>query len=265
MDFLTVLLTFTMAFAALGARAEIIHCSSGDELNKAMSFLDNEKDLEISEGFKLKLGLEISQGCNGAADRFKKVYDCLQKVGVDQPQAVRMAVVFSKLEDEQVENFIEIFRHLFLGKYFDSDFNSAYQISLELSKDLKTKTKETRQDFLRIIDLCLKDRDFQIGIPRCAKTSVEMARISSRFPKGLAKDFEDLYRFLRKTVGLDIDSSLKLLPKILHEGPTANDNFKKSYSLATTRTTLGFSPRQRVELALKVAQSSTKEVKEQAQ
>lgn len=264
MDILKKIAFVILLFIGNSLRAEDLPCSSADEFKKALLFLDSEKSISIPEKTKVDLSLQISEGCTGAADRFEKIYETLQKIGVDQQISISTAVSFSKLSVDQVDSFIQIFKRLYLAEYFDSDFQSAFKISLELSQNLKANNNDLRNDFLKIVELCLRSKDFQIGIPRCVKVSVDMARLSPQYPKGLSKDFEELYLFLRNTVALDVDSSLKILGRVLAKGPRASENFQKAYNVAIKRESLGFGPQQAVGLALKVASQTTVDHKEAA-
>lgn len=239
-------------------------CHSHENFKAAFEYLIADKDLQLSQVKSLELALKISEGCDGAAARFIKIYQTLKKSGVAISKALEVGLSFSSLDDERAKNFMAVFQKLFLENYYDFDFPTAYHVSFELSRDLKGDIQQVREDFIRIVGFCMNNKKMGLPIRLCSNISLEIARLSPLFaPAGVANDFEQCYEFLRtnQNTGLSQAQALTLLPKILKHGPQACTNFKESFAYATKGEKLHLPARQALNLGLRLASQSMPEEK----
>lgn len=233
-------------------------CDSGKEFRQAVVFFQKEPDLTLPDEKITPLALEVAKGCDGAALRFAKTFLFLKSSGVDVPKAIHLSMVFSKLSDESVSAFVEIYKRLLLENHLNLDFSTAYKLSLELSRDYTGDPKKIRDDFMDLVKFCLSEQDMALDYKTCAQLTLSLTRHTELYPKGVFPEFKKLYLFLRnnKATGLAIDESIKISEKVLAYGPLAPDNFIETLKLALSKK-LNVSGREEIlGLALKVSELS---------
>ncbi len=253
LGFLGLLFVQLISFGAFSAP-----CPSGSNFQETYTFLDREEaDLPIP--IKLKYAEEVSSGCEGSAKRFKKIFTLLNNSGVSIDQSLKKASDFSHLSDEQTRNFIETFQKIFLKKYFDFDFKTAYSISLELSQNIKEGANVLREDFLKLVNFCLDEKGMTLPLKTCADISLRTVKLNVNSKNSIFDDWKECYTFLRKDsrLGLDQQEALKTLEQILKGGTGSCSNFKKTFDFATKEK----GPRLDPAAALKIAQAVAQETK----
>lgn len=236
-------------------------CHSIKEFKEAMHFFRVKKDeINPSEGRARLLAAEIAKGCDGAALRFAKTYTLLKKSGVDIAKCIDTAMKFSKEDNETVENFFELFHKTFLSEFFDFDYYSALQISYEISSQYKGNRKQAREDFINILNYCMKKEEMNLPMKICAEVSLAMARLSQHFPDGVNKPFVDLFTTLKndKRFGVSIKVALSIILDVLPNGPTAPQNFLDAFEYALSTSGLGIDGREALQFALSMSMRSSK-------
>lgn len=233
-------------------------CESHQAFIESYEYLKADKDLALNEARSMQLALEISKGCTGAADRFRKVFSLLKKTGVDLRKSVEVGLQFSSLTDERTQNFENVFKKMFLENYFDFDFPTAYKVSFELSSELKEKIKNTGEDFTNIVKFCMENKGLSLPVRECAQYTLSLVKSSRLYPFGLYRDFERLYGFLTSGNGLKLSvrDALATCVDVLQFGPTATNNFIKTYDYASAKEKMQLNQKQAIKLALLVAQNS---------
>lgn len=231
-------------------------CHSTKEFKEAMNFFRVKKsEINPSEGRARLLAAEIAKGCDGAAMRFAKTYTLLKKSGVDLGKCIDTSIRFSKEDDETVENFFELFQKTYLSEFFDFDYYSALQISYEISSQYKGNRKQSREDFVNVLNYCMKKEEMNLPMKTCAEISLTMARLSQHFPDGVFKPFVDLYTTLKndKRFGVSIRVALSILMDVLPSGPTAPQNFLDAFDYALSPAGLGIDGREALQFALSMS------------
>jgi hypothetical protein len=233
-------------------------CESFKEFQRAYESLLSEGDLALGEEKSARLALQISQGCNGSAQRFTKAYGMMKKTGVALTKAVEVGLDFSSLDDERLKNFNEVFSKMYLENYFDFDFATAYRVSFQLSRDYEGKAQDVREDFIKLVKFCTQNDKVALPLKQCAEMALKIVDHTPKFPGGLFSSFEKFYTFLRtdKHTGLSVMDSLNLVPKIFSYGPKAPENFRLAleYALSSDKITIDHS--NAINLALRLAKQS---------
>jgi hypothetical protein len=231
-------------------------CHSTKEFKEALNFFRVKKsEINPSEGRARLLAAEIAKGCDGAAMRFAKTYTLLKKSGVDIGKCIDTAIRFSKEDDETVENFFELFHKTYLSEFFDFDYYSALQISYEISSQYKGNRKQSREDFVNVLNYCNKKDEMNLPMKTCAEVSLAMARLSQHYPDGVFKPFVDLFTTLKndKRFGVSIRVALSILLDVLPNGPTAPQNFLDAFDYALSTAGLGVDGREALQFALSMS------------
>lgn len=211
------------------------HCEPLVEYKEAIDFFRTQKEeINPTEGLSRTLAGEISKGCKGAAQRFKKAFLILKNSGVYHAKSIEYALKFAVSDDETLENFSELFKKTYLGEYFDLDYSLSLKLSFELSVLYKGNRPQAREDFLEISRFCLSDKELNLPAAQCAELALSLTRLSQYYPDGIRKEFFSLYKILRedRRFGVSILTALRISLEVLPYGPTAPQTFLKSYEYA---------------------------------
>ena len=208
-----------------------LDCPSTYEYSKALRFLRRNSTFIVPEKGARKIAFEVSKGCKGASKRFAEVLVLLQRLGFSEKGALREALEFSKLSDEIQTNFFEIFQTVYLSEFFDFDPTTSYRIALEFSKNFRGSATQLRADFEALAKFCSDQKKLQLPTRTCAQFTVEMARLSPRFPNGVRGDFEMLFDLLTKrdNFKVSVKEALMVCLKVLSYGSQAPANFKEAF------------------------------------
>ncbi|MEK6554675.1 MAG: hypothetical protein AABZ31_05515 [Bdellovibrionota bacterium] len=234
------------------------HCRASEEFIKTIEFL--RKDQTIPEKEIRKIAEVVSRGCDGSAERFSKAYLLMKKSGLSFQKSVDVGLAMVRESPVTVSNFYEIFEKMYLGEFFDVNFQSSFEIAFELSKEFKGNLEFARNDFNDFSKFCMDHKKVGLSVTNCAKLAVRFARLSQYFPNRLFKDFNEIYLLLRedKRFGLSLQESLNLTEQILKNGPAAKKNFLQAFNYAVMKNGLNISGREALDFALRMAARSYK-------
>jgi hypothetical protein len=233
-------------------------CESFKEFQSAYEALLADSDLGLGEEKSARVALQISQGCNGSAQRFSKAFEMMKKTGVALTKAVEVGIDFSGLDDERLKNFHEVFSRMYLENYFDFDFATAYKVSFQLSRDYEGKAQDVREDFIKLVKFCTQNDKAALPLKQCAELALKIVDHTPKFPGGLYTSFERFYTFLRtdKRMGLSVIDSLNLVPKVFAYGPKAPENFQLALEYALSSNKITIDHPNAMNLALRLAKQS---------
>jgi hypothetical protein len=234
------------------------NCLSGEEFKKAYEYLKREEGLSRSEGLRIQEALLISEGCDQATFKFEKVYSLLKKSGVDLKQSFLIALRYTKMPEDVIENFREIFKKIFLENYLDMDFSTALRFATALSENYEGHPQNLREDFTSLVKFCTQEQEMALSVKVCGGIVLDVTQWSRYYPEGLFPSFLKVYRFLRthKQMGLSVGSSLKIVTRVLAKGPKAPENFVTSIEYALNTEKMSLNPSQALKLGLAVAEQS---------
>ncbi len=121
-------------------------CDSTPELIRTYEFLKEQKEVPTTEEQNLRVAEIVSEGCNGAAERFIEVILLLKKAGLSSAGSLRFCLEFSKLPKDVQKNFVEIFQDIYSPEMYNQDYKFAVEMALKLSKEFKGSTRTVRKD-----------------------------------------------------------------------------------------------------------------------
>ncbi len=233
-------------------------CQTSKEFKKAVQFLRAENDLGLTDPQVVPLALEIAKGCDGAAERFAKVYLLLKKSGVDQVHSLKTAMTFTSLPSSQADGFIAVFKKVFLANYLNLDFANAFKLSLAMSRDYHGDPKKLADDFVALVDFCLSDKGLALDFKSCAEVTLAMVKFTDLYPRGIFPEFKKVYTYLRfdKKTGMTTGDALRIAPRIFAKGATAPENFIETMKFLNDKGPKAANQAAALETALQVADSS---------
>ena len=241
-------------------------CDVALEFKKSYEYILAEKDFEMPESKMIELSAQIAKGCDGAKERFIQAYELMKKSGVAITKSIEVGLVFSKLQDQQLKNFTEIFKKTYLEGYFDFSFEQVYKVSLQLSKDIESNQEILRQDFTKLVQFCLDSKKLGLPIGDCAQISMELTQHTKKYPlSGLFPEFEKLVNYIQEKgkMTVPIRDTVRICTLILPYGIKAVDNFKSSYEYAVTNERMRLDQKGAFLLAIELTKSSMREKTEQ--
>lgn len=233
-------------------------CNSFEVFQRSVNYLKQQKELPFSMPQIFKAAMEIDKGCNGADRRFQRVFEMLAKSGVDTQKSYEIALDFAKMTDEKTDNFMVLFKGLFLENKFDLDFKTAFKISLQLSAGLPAQWQKIRTDFESFLKFCTDVKKIELPIGICAEWTLSIMKQEEKFPQGIYPSFEKIHTFLtsRKGPQLNVKNRLELISEILAYGPKSPDNFQKALEWMNTLNGDGVEPEKAHKFALQIAKNS---------
>ena len=234
------------------------HCRASEEFVRTLEFL--REDDTIPEKEARRVASLVSQGCDGATKRFAKAYLLMKKSGLSFQKSVDIGLAMVNEDPLTVRNFYEIYEKMYLGEFFNINFQSSLEIAFELSREFKGDLQFARQDFNQFSQFCMDQKKVGLNVVACAKISVRFAKMSQYYPRGLFKEFQEVYNMLRddKRFGISLMESIHLSEKILKNGPMAKTNFLQAYNYATLKEGLDLSGREALDFAIQMAGHSFK-------
>lgn len=247
--FSTVLISVTVAEGAV--------CQSTQEFKTVVEYLRKQKMFSLPDSEVFKIALTVSENCNGASGRFKKMLDAMVKTGVDHSHALKFAVSYSQEDTESVDAFLSLFQGLVVEKKFNLPYYEAFQTAKYFAESSKGNKKVLKNDFMGFLKFCFEDSNgAMLSLDQCRHLSLKYLELHKQYPQGVYKDFISLFRFLReeKHTALPISKALLLTHEVLKNGPGSKKNFIDSYNYGLNKMNL--TPEQSLSLSMKLASFS---------
>jgi hypothetical protein len=258
--FIVVLLATSLSFAQATDSKDAAKipktCNSAKEFEKAYVYFTTKEEVQLIDSQALQLAVRVSEGCDGAQERFNKVFQTLKKSGIEFNQVKELALKFSQKSDSQTDTFLEFYKKIFLENYLDLDFHTAYKVSLKFAEKSQDETTGLAKDFERIVSFCLSQKKMGLPLKTCADFAFELADFRPLWgSKSMADDLEEFYDFVLSRKDLEYNTSrfIKWTRQVMRSGPAAVENFKQAFDFARRQ---GLTEQQSVEVAAKVAANS---------
>lgn len=247
-----------------GASSTPRTCDASRNFQEAFEYLKSRGDLPFSDTQLIRASLQIAEGCDGASQRFKQIYELLDKSGFDQRKSFELAKKFAKLNDAQTKNFADFFKGFFLENKFDLDFESSYNVALELSAQLEKNWDAVRNDFNSFLNFCTnhKENEDILPIRECANWTLTTLKLNEIYPQGVYSSFQRINNYLkdRKGLQLPIKDRLNLVSEVLRYGPKAADSFINTIEWSLKKGAPNVPPQQSWRLALEVSKLALAQV-----
>lgn len=233
-------------------------CFSTREYKRVLGFLRQNRVMVLNERVARQVADKVSEGCDGAAERFEKTLILMKTVGLSDRKSLELGLEFSMRDPEVQQNFLEIFNRSFLSEFFDHDYETALNLAYELSKDYKGDPVNVRRDFIALARFCRDGAKLDLPNKLCGELAVKLARLSQFYPEGVTGPFFSLYNNLRnkEQFAFNIKSALDVSYNVLKAGPRAEQNFMEAYEYAIDQQGLGVTKDNAIQFALQMAQRS---------
>lgn len=238
-------------------------CESSKEFITTMEFLKTKNNIGMTGNSALAVAEDVSKGCKNSAQRFIKIYEILERSGLDVKSSMNFGMKLAQMEEKRGDVFVSIFKKSFLKSSFDLDLKSAVQTAESLSIDYKGAPEKSEKDFDELAKFCLSNVNMgglEFSIGDCAKLAIRITKLGESYEKEIAKPFIDLYSFLLKDtqMGFTINESLKISEEVLKSGPESANNFKTIFKYAISDSGLKMEKNLALELSKKIALLSVK-------
>lgn len=230
-------------------------CRFSREFITALEFLRAHPHFEVNEKQARQFAEQVAEGCTGAAQRFIRTFEYLNKVEAGVRVALQVGIEMARQSDAHVETFIEIFQHSYLQTHLDLDLQSSLKIARTLSTDYRGNVRVAAQDYVGLTQFCVDPKQVGLSIAQCATYAVQMAKAGEIYPGGVMREFKDFYGFLREqpTLAMNIGEALQVAEEVVGQGPVAIENFKLGYRYSLDEKGLGLTARQSLAKALEMA------------
>lgn len=234
-------------------------CQPLQEFKSTREFLQKFKIIDLSETQEIRWSLEVTKGCQGASQRFQRVFSVLEKSGLDIKKTFDLSVKFAELTDSQTDTFITAFKGLFLENKYDFTFYEAFEISQQFAFAPADQQPRIKSDFEKILEFCLDQNAADLPLPTCREYSMRLMKISAQFgSQALYPEFSKIIQFLSTKSGLQypVLKNLDLAAQILEQGPYAADSFIEAYAFSQSKSGLQLNTSQSFKFALEISKNS---------
>jgi hypothetical protein len=254
--FLSVLVSFT----ALGSTQKYEVCEPSTEYIKTLNFLRAHSEFGVSDKDAQKLSFEIAKNCNNASTRFLKIITLLSKVGIDTQTSIKYAKLASSKTDTQAEAFVKFYKDSFKESIYDLDAQTALEYASSLSLNYEGNVEVALQDFLALRDYCMSNNGPNLDMRKCSEMSVFVSKHSEHFNRPLHEPFIELLKYLTGELGVTIKDAVDIAKKVIINGPSSTQNFKRAYEFAASKKGLKRTAKQALQFALELTVYSNKEI-----
>lgn len=253
----------SLAFSAIPEQYESIDCFAAREYITTVQYLRSQKDFGLNNKEILRYADEVSKGCTGSSQRFIKVAKVLTKMGIDTRSSLNSAIPFADKDDGYTDAFVEIYKLSYDPKYLDLDALNSMKLSVELASRYEGEIKVSVEDFKKLVDYCLTPGKMDLPKAQCASIAQEITQLGQNFNVPMAEVFIKTMSFMQtgddEGPGLDRSNALKITKEILGFGPKAGENFENAFSFAVAKSGLGWSGKQAIAFAKRLAKRSLKQ------
>ena len=240
---------------------QIQNCYSTKEYITTFRYLEDKKIFLLKKEDIMKVADVVSQGCDGAAKRFIEITDLLVKSKVETSESIKLAIEFSKKNDQASQAFIAIFKEKFLKEYLDLDIKSAIDFSKKLSLETDGDPNMIKNDFQKIVKFCLDQNSLDLSGPRCSELASKVVQSGTKFKTEMSSVFLDHFDFLTDSKGVSLPTykALEISLKLINAGQLSAVNFKDAYKFAISKSGLDLTKVAAINYAELMAQRSVLE------
>lgn len=231
-------------------------CESAKEFITTYEYLREHKELGLDEKRSKEAAHRVSQGCTGAAKRFVKIFEVLQKAEVGSRGALRLAMDLATKDDVYADTFITVFTKSYLSEYLDLDYKTSFDLAKRLSLNYKGHPKIAAEDFNQLVEFCISESAIGLSKPRCGVIAGRIVKSTEKFQARIAEEFKKLYRFLtseKNGPSAPVLRGLQVAEDIVAQGPEAADNFILAYQYGVKKDGLDLTAEESLQLAKNIS------------
>jgi len=264
--YLTTLVVMNLSLAAVDDAAKdkvdaSKPCFAAKEYITVISYLRDDKSFEIQEEQARKIAERVSDGCEGAAERFIRTVSVLRKAEVSARDALEMGVQVSHKHEVAGKAFVEIFSVCFSEDHLDLDLKWCSKLAKDLTVDFQGDIPVALSDFKNTVDYCISKSDMNLPRQECAKIAQKVAVASQIAEQSMYKDFKRVVEFIKGQSELGkapVPQIAQMALDVLNQGRSGADNFVSGYKFALADSGLKLTPDQALSFARQMASKKAK-------
>lgn len=238
-------------------------CLSTREFVTTLNFLKSKKELSIEDKKAVEIASFVSNGCTGAANRFIQTTSFLIDAEIPSNQAIVVAKNISQENDMVFNNFLSIFKKIYIEKYFDLPATKSLKMATDLTVKMKKDSSKVLEDFNALGEFCLNRNGLDLGFEKCSNFIFTILIKSKDINVSISKPSIEFYDFLVKEEKGPKLSTLKALTQIeniIEFGANGILNFNQAYSFATNADGLNIGTEPALKFAEEMAHKSIKKL-----
>jgi hypothetical protein len=236
-------------------------CQSTKEFITTLNYLKNKKEYGIEEKKSIEISSFVASGCNGAANRFIQTMNFL----TDAEVPTNLALVNAKnvaLENDQVyNNFVTIFKKIYVEKYFDLTAAKSLKMASELTVKMDKEPSKVLEDFNTLGDFCMGRNGVDLGYEKCSEFIFKTLIKSKDLNVSIGKQAIEFFDFLTKEEKgpkLTVANALLEIEKVVEFGPNGMTNYRDGFSFALNNQGLNYGNIEAMKFAYDMAYKSFK-------
>ena len=202
------------------------------------------------------LALEVSKGCNGAAQRFIRIQNTLSFAGLDGKNSVQEGLDFSRRTDAEVDTFLLVFKTAFAQDSLDLDLRSSLVMAKSLTQEFSGDSRAAREDFVKLVDYCSGENSLNLPRPACGSFAARVSKFGQQWEGGgLSRTFIRTFEFIRAENGVRLPTAraLEIAEKLVATGPDSPDNFISAYRYGISKNGLELDESAALAFAMKMS------------
>ncbi len=231
-------------------------CTSTKEFITTYNYLKDKKEFELKDDKVIELSKAVSKTCTDGAKRFIQSIDFLVDAEIPTKSALNTAKDLAGKSNTVVDNFYNIFKTVFVEKYFDLPADKALKISSDLTFNLDQDPKTLIEDFKKLAEFCTEEQGADLSYTVCADFIHKVLMNSEKFKDSIALNVVSTFEFLttdQKGPKLKVPQALKEIEEISKYGNHSFDNFKDAYEFAMSEKGLNLKEEKAISFAKEMA------------
>lgn len=237
----------------------IYDCPAAKEYITTFNYLTKNDLFRVTLEDASQIAGKVTTGCTGAALRFIKVTQLLQKADLPLDQSIVLAQRFAGRSDTVTDGFITIFKSAFLQSKLDLPLLAAIKIAQRLSVDYNGNVGYALKDYRAIGDYCLAPEGLGQSKPFCAEFAARFTHFGERFDTQIAPHLTQLINFLHDSKAgpqIGIKNALKIAQQLIPHSPFTAPNFVRFYRFATAEKGLNLPRKSALMFAINLAKQT---------
>lgn len=233
-----------------------VDCSSTKEFITTYNFLKDKKELELKEDKIFEISKSVSKTCTDGAKRFIQSLDFLIDAEIPSKNALLTAKDLAGKSNTVVDNFYNIFKTVYVEKYFDLPAEKALKISTELTFNLDQDPNILIEDFKNLAEFCTEEQGVDLSYATCSDFIHKVLMNSEKFKGSIAQNVILTFEFIttdEKGPKLKVPQALKEIEEISKFGNQSFSNFKDAYEFAISEKGLNLKEDKAISFAKEMA------------
>jgi hypothetical protein len=220
-----------------------VTCDSWREYITSYRYLLDKKLIVFTKDQASQTAFQVARGCNGAAERFIRVFDLLINAKISIPQSSEIALEIAQADSDSGESFVAIFKTAYLEKHLDLSLDNALNLARSLSTKVASGSRQAQKDFSKMVEFCLSAKGLALPKQDCAQLAAEITRLGQD-PEGksVAEGYLETLDFLRDSSDgpkLATFEAMAVTKELMTISAEAGSNFIPSYKFALDKDQLG--------------------------